>query len=384
MTTVGRESDKSTLVDYEPNSDAGAFIRDDSMGTSLSIAHMEQRRSVAQLNLFLQQIAEGEWRRINYRGVDGENLNGWILLPPRYRSSVRVPLVTFVYGGWKYNDNSEPHLFHHINEYGGFCNLQLLAARGYAVLLPSMPLPPYPDGRARLGSDPYLELLKGVLPAVDKAVELGFADPNRLALMGHSNGGFSTYGIITQTHRFKAAIASAGSVDLAGSYGIFWSPLRYGNAPHEFYGLQALDETGQGLMGNPPWKDWERYVRNSPLSYVDRVQTPLLIVHGDMDFVPITEAEKFFTALYRQGKRARFVRYWGEGHGPDSPANIRDFWNQVYAWLDEFCDISRDAKGNLIFDGDHVKSRDGAPALSPEAFARFNEMELGPRPLKVQ
>jgi dipeptidyl aminopeptidase/acylaminoacyl peptidase len=128
-------------------------------------------------------------------------------------------------------------------------------------------------------------------------------------------------------------------------------------------------------MGNPPWKDWGRYLRNSPIFYVDRVQTPLLIVHGDMETaVPIEQAEEFFRALYRQGKRARFVRYWGEGHVLASPANIRDFWHQTYAWLDEFCDISRDAAGNLIFEGDRVKSRKGAPPLKPSDFEHLSEM----------
>jgi dipeptidyl aminopeptidase/acylaminoacyl peptidase len=66
---------------------------------------------------------------------------------------------------------------------------------------------------------------------------------------------------------------------------------------------------GQGHMMNPPWKDLGRYIRNSPITYVDRVETPLLIIQGDMDFVPIQQGEEFFQALYKQGKRAQFARY---------------------------------------------------------------------------
>jgi dipeptidyl aminopeptidase/acylaminoacyl peptidase len=81
----------------------------------------------------------------------------------------------------------------------------------------------------------------------------------------------------------------------------------------------------------------ELYLRNSPLSYVERVETPVMIIHGDLDVaVPIEQAEQFFSALYRQNKRARFLRYWGEGHVLDSPANIQDMWQRIYAWLDEF------------------------------------------------
>lgn len=66
------------------------------------------------------------------------------------------------------------------------------------------------------------------------------------------------------------------------------------------------------------------------------MQTPLLIIQGDMDYVPLAQGEQFFSALYRQGKRARFVRYWGEGHILQSPANIQDMWQRIYGWFDEF------------------------------------------------
>src|SRR6185436_12569588 len=80
-------------------------------------------------------------------------------------------------------------------------NLQLLAARGYAVLLPSMPI------RTTDGvGDPYMDLTNGVLPAIDKVIEMGVADPKRLGVAGMSYGGFSTFGLITQTNRFQAAV----------------------------------------------------------------------------------------------------------------------------------------------------------------------------------
>jgi hypothetical protein len=96
----------------------------------------------------------------------------------------------------------------------------------------------------------------------------------------------------------------------------------------------------------------------------------------------MTQSEEFFMALYRQGKRARFIRYWGDGHVIDSVENLRDFWQQSYAWLDEFCDISRDSSGKLIFDGYRVKSRNGTTPLKAEDFARFDEIELKLRPIE--
>jgi dipeptidyl aminopeptidase/acylaminoacyl peptidase len=209
-------------------------------------------------------------------------------------------------------------------------NLQLLAARGYAVLIPSMPL--RPEGET---TDPYLELTKGVLPAVDKAIDLGIADPKKLAVMGQSYGGYATYGLITQTNRFQAAVVLAGISDLASMYGGFDARFRYDEFANERIFLQAWAEGGQGRMGSPPWKDLGRYLRNSPIAYAERVQTPLLIIQGDLDYVAMQQGEQFFTALYRQNKRVRFARYWGEEHVFESPANIRDMWQQIFKWLDE-------------------------------------------------
>ncbi|MGH9905229.1 MAG: alpha/beta hydrolase family protein, partial [Pyrinomonadaceae bacterium] len=232
------------------------------------------------------------------------------------------------------------------------------------------------------GSDPYLELTKGVLPAIDKAIELGIADPKRLAVLGHSYGGYSTYGLITQTHRFRAAVAMAGLTDLISNYGIFDARNRYdevsqSNSANYFF-RSFWSEGGQGRMANPPWKDMGRYLRNSPLGYVERVETPVMIIHGDLDFVSIQQPEQFFSALFRQGKRAEFVRYWGEGHVLSSPANIRDMWYRIYAWFDEFLDVSRDERGNMLFQGDQVKGRNGAPPLKPDDYAKFDQFQLSP------
>src|SRR5688572_13860467 len=194
-------------------------------------------------------------------------------------------------------------------------------------------MPLVPEGVAE---DPMLRLPEGVLPAVDKVVELGIADPERLFIGGQSFGGFSTYGLVTQTKRFKAAVSLAGLSDLISLYGQFDSRYRYTLYPHENLFTMSLMESAQVGMGNPPWKDLNRYIRNSPIFFVDRVETPVMIIQGDMDYVALQQGEEFFMSLYRQGKRAQFVRYWGEGHVLESPANIRDMWSKIFAWFEEF------------------------------------------------
>ncbi len=187
-----------------------------------------------------------------------------------------------------------------------FLNLQLAAAHGYAVLIPSMPL-----GLEGAADDPLLRFKDSLMPAIDKVIELGVADPRRLFLLGHSYGGHAVYGFLTQTDRFAAAVSVAdlrtSSVSTASSTRCCATPDDPGQDRHN----QVLLEGGQFRMGTSPWADSARYVRNSPLFAADRVNTPLMIVHGDADFVPISQAEEFYRALERQGKRVRFVRYWG-------------------------------------------------------------------------
>jgi dipeptidyl aminopeptidase/acylaminoacyl peptidase len=295
----------------------------------------EKFTEVVRLNGFLQAVAEGAMRLIDYQSLDGKPLKAWLMLPTNYREGVKFPMITWVYAGSMMSDAREPFLSR-LNDPIAL-NMQLFAARGYAVLFPSMPLSPQ-----GVTSDPLLDLSNGVLPAVDKVVAMGLADSDRVGLMGQSFGGFSTYGLITQTHRFKAAAALAGLSDLFSLYGQFDARLRYTEFPQEDVFMMWLFENGQARVGSPPWEDLGRYLRNSPIFYVQRVETPLLIIQGDMDYVAMQQGEEFFNALYRQGKRAEFVRYWGEGHVLESPANIADMWNRLYAWFDQFLNAPAD------------------------------------------
>lgn len=317
------------LKAYSPSTDNGIFYRSDDQGLLVWRSNLVAGREteLVETNTFLRNVASGQFRSIEYTSLSGQKLKAWLILPPNYRPGQRYPLLTWVYAGSM--AGPVPNPFQRISG-GGSLNMQIPAARGYAVLFPSMPLAP--EGVA---DDPMLRLPDGVMPAVDKVVELGIADPGRLFLAGQSFGGFSTYGLVTQTSRFTAAVSLAGPSDLISLYGQFDARLRYTDFSQQNLYIMAMTESAI-RMGNPPWKDWWRYLRNSPIFYVDRVQTPLMIIQGDMDYVAMQQGEEFFNALYRQGKRARFVRYWGEGHVLQSPANIRDMWQQIFAWFDEF------------------------------------------------
>jgi dipeptidyl aminopeptidase/acylaminoacyl peptidase len=145
-----------------------------------------------------------------------------------------------------------------------------------------------------------------------------------------SFGGYSVAALITQTTRFQAAVASGGLYDLISAYGQMsrdWAARGVG-----------LSEEGQLLLGGPPWQFPLRYLENSPVLHLDRVGTPVLIVHGVLDdFVPVAQSDELFVGLRRLGKQAVYARYEGEGHwqGSWGHANAVDYWNRVLEWFDQ-------------------------------------------------
>lgn len=326
-----RPSPGATLATFDPDHELAVFAAAASNGAFLWTGDGVSAHFVRQLalNEQLAQIEDSKRLLLTYQGVDGDTLKAIVILPVGYQSGKRYPLVVSVYAGFVVTDTMLPSSPLFEKYFISSENVHLLPAHGYALLIPSMPLAA--DGQA---SDPWIDLPKGVMAAVDQAIAAGIADPARLGVMGHSYGGYSAYALVTYTHRFKAAVASAGLANLVSLYGSFFVPLRYDSYAHEDLFQAALSESGQTRMGAPPWQDLWRYLRNSPIYYVDRVETPLMIIQGDMDFVPMQQGEEFFTALYRQGKEATFVRYWGEAHVISSPANIRDLWRRLYAWFD--------------------------------------------------
>ena len=197
--------------------------------------------------------------------------------------------------------------------------MQLFTTRGYAVLMPDAP--------NHVGT-PMLDLVKTVLPGVNKVIELGIADPDRLGVMGHSNGGYGTLSLIVQTKRFKAAAMLSGEGDEVGFYG---EMLEDGGA----YGAFVSEHLG--MMDGTPWQYRERYIENSPFFYLDRVETPLLIAHGsaDSEVAPFL-SDQVFVGLRGLGKEVEYAKYVGEGHGPDawSHPNLLDLCKRLIGWFD--------------------------------------------------
>ena len=280
------------------------------------------------LNRQLDAIAKPQYRTVDYQTANGQRLSGALLLPYGYMPGRRYPMIVYVYGGSLAPAGNWANPYKLISR--SYLDPLLLAGRGYAVLIPSVPLESM--GKA---SDPMLDLYKGIQPAIEKVVEMGISDPDRIGVMGHSYGGYTVYGLVTQTHRFKAAVAYAGVTDLLSLYGRLDPRYRFSDFVTPFSGPFWL-EAQQLRMGAPPWQDLQRYLRNSPYVHADKVATPLLMIHGDLDTHPLSDAEQFFVALNRLGKRAKLVRYLGEGHVVESPGNLMDMWEHIFNWFDQF------------------------------------------------
>jgi dipeptidyl aminopeptidase/acylaminoacyl peptidase len=334
---VSAPTSNARFTTYSAASEAAIFRDDSDSGTNIwtcSLAKLECNLFIDG-NGFLRRITPGGEKIIHYTSLNGKDLTGRVLLPPGYEEGKRYPTVVSVYEGSAYSDDG-PDPFYLRDIPGGnvdeMVNPQVLAGHGYVVLVPSMPTCPIAGI-----CDPYFDLQDGVIPAVQKMVDLGITDNDHIGVIGFSYGGYSTYGLVTLTDRFKAAIALSGISDLSSLYGSFSPPASYSPSIQDnLNGNITMAENNQWRMGSPPWIDVGRYQRNSPISYVERVHTPLMIVQGDMEDLVLGQGEEFFSALYRQNKRAAYVRYWGENHGLDSPANILDLWHRMFAWLDEF------------------------------------------------
>ncbi len=267
-----------------------------------------------QLTFFNPQVKEftlADTEVLKWEAPDGLEIEGLLVKPVGYIAGRRYPTILQIHGG-PYGQFS----------YGYNRNAQLYAAHGYAVLQPN------PRGSIGYGQKFMTANLRDwggkdfqdLMAGVEEVVKRGIADPDRMAVMGGSYGGFMTFWTITQTDRFRCAVGHAGISDWYGFFGQTDVP--------------TLMEYG---LGGTPWEVRETYAKWSPMSYVDRVKTPLLITHGEQDRrVPIQQAELFYRALKRRGVRVAFVRYPREGHGITEPNHQIDLANRQLEWLDKY------------------------------------------------
>ncbi len=252
--------------------------------------------------------------RIQYNSFDATPVEGWLWPPTDRESGAKVPLLLSVHGG--------PHGMFGYSLSRNF-SAQVLAARGYAVLC----LNPrgssgygqkFSDGCVNdWGGGDYKDLMAGVDHVLQR---FSWLDAERLGVLGASYGGYMTNWIITQTPRFRAAVATASLSNLIS----FYATSLYQDLVHaEFRGF--------------PWEGdhYERLWERSPLRHAGRARTPTLFLHGEQDHdVHMSDAEQMYVALRRQGVEAELIRYPREGHGFTEPRHRVDALERTIRWFD--------------------------------------------------
>jgi dipeptidyl aminopeptidase/acylaminoacyl peptidase len=273
---------------------------------------MPMRRLSAHNDSLLRSIRLIAPEEITFPSFDGTSIQGWSMRPPGCSSDRKCPLILSIHGGphgmygWSFN-----------------ANFQVYAAQGYGVLY----LNPrgssgygqrFSDGTINeWGGGDYRDLMAGVDEALKKN---SWIDPSRLGVTGGSYGGFMTNWIITQTPRFKGAVAVASLSNLIS-----------------FYSTSLYQDLIHAEFGGFPWDNFEMLWQWSPLRYVRQVQTPTLFIHGENDNdVHITQAEEMYMALKRRGVEAVLVRYPREGHGLREPKHRIDALERTINWLDRY------------------------------------------------
>lgn len=273
-------------------------------------------RTLTDLNRTLAATkALGEVRKIvAASSFDGQSIDGWLTLPPGYREGQRVPLILEIHGGpfAAYG----PHFA---------ADNQLYAAAGYAVLSAN------PRGSTSYGAafanaidknypgNDYFDLMS----IVDRAIELGIADPDALFVTGGSGGGVLTSWIVGKTDRFKAAVAQKPVIN--------WT-------------TQALTADGPAFFGRYwigalPWENPDAFWSHSPLSLVGNVKTPTMVVVGSQDYrTPVSESEQFYTALRLRGVPTALVKVPGASHGgiASRPSQAAAKASAILAWFEKY------------------------------------------------
>ena len=273
---------------------------DDPLTLRIANADGSEERVLFEPNPWIRERALGQVRVMDFEH-EGRTIDAWVLLPPGYAGG-RVPAILNIHGG--------PHAawgwsFSHI--------MQTLAGQGYAVLFCNSP-------GSQTYSEEYSVCLTGRwgeldfpvwMALVDKAIAGGVADPERLGVTGASYGGYSTLWVIGHTNRFQAAISMRPVSDLQAFYGS--SDIAWNFGPLSF--------------GAEPWEDPDLYRRLSPVTYADRMTTPLRIIASTGDLrTPLEEAEQVYVRLLKLGREVDLIIFHGEPH---SITVIGKPWNRV-------------------------------------------------------
>jgi dipeptidyl aminopeptidase/acylaminoacyl peptidase len=253
---------------------------------------------------------------INWTSLDGKELTGMLVKPEDFDPNKKYPMIVNFY------EKSSNRLNRHRTPLPGrsTINYSFYASRGYLIFNPDVY---YRNGYP--GESAY----NCVIPGVTSLIEKGFVDKDNIGTQGHSWGGYQIAYLVTKTNIFKAAEAGAPVPNMISAYGgiRWWTGLS----------RQFQYEHTQSRIGGTPWEYPARYIENSPIFNIDKINTPLLIMHNDADgHVPWYQGIEFFVSLRRLGKPSWFLNYNGEPHWPLKLQNRKDFNIRMAQFFDYY------------------------------------------------
>ncbi len=290
----------------------------------LADASLQNATKISDVN---PQQAEYAWGRrvlFDYKSKDGVRLQGILALPDDYKAGEKRPMiVTF------YEKNSQNMHRYSAPSYltGMGASAMEAVSRGYITMLPDVL---FHTGRS------HSDMLEAVEAATRKVIEMGYVDPKRIGVSGHSYGGEGAAFIGTQSKLFAAVGMGAGVTDLFSDFSQSWGWSYQvsggsGQNGNDYYMF------GQGRWGFSPWDKPDVYRRESALFHAPKVTAPFLIMHGTADpTVSFSEGMNFYNALRFNGKNAVMLAYPGEGHGLRGLANRRDLTIRYFQFFDHY------------------------------------------------
>lgn len=253
---------------------------------------------------------------MNWTSLDGEALTGLLVKPENFDPNKKYPLLVNFYE--RSSDGLHRHRIPRAER--SSINYSFYTSRGYVIF--------NPDVAYRVGY-PGESAYDCVIPGVTSLIEKGFIDKGNIGVQGHSWGGYQIAYLVTKTDIFKAAESGAPVPNMISAYGgiRWWTGLS----------RQFQYEHTQSRIGGTPWEYPARYIENSPIFNIDKINTPLLIMHNDADgHVPWYQGIEFFVSLRRLGKPSWFLNYNGEPHWPLKLQNRTDFNIRMAQFFDYY------------------------------------------------
>jgi len=259
-----------------------------------------------------QEMLWGAAKSVSWKS-EAQDVQGWLLLPAHFDPAKHYPMLVSIHGGPA--SDVRPRWLH-----PGF-DLGLFSALDYFVFFPN-PRGSYGQGETFTAGnvkDFGYGDLRDILKGVDAVAAQYPVDEKRIGVAGWSYGGYMTMWTVTQTNRFRAAVAGAGIAN--------WQ---------SYYGQNAIDQWMLPYFGASVYDDPAVYAKSSPINFIKNVKTPTLVLVGEHDGeCPPPQSYEFWHALKTFGVKTEFVIYPGEGHGFRDPEHIRDLMRRTVAWFED-------------------------------------------------